>query len=84
MPSTYDSLLRLELQATGENENTWGEKANTNFELLGVAIAGHVSAAIGGSGNYTLSTANASTDEARRALITLSGLGRYASIKVGA
>lgn len=73
MPSTYDSLLRLELQATGENENTWGEKANTNFELLGAAIAGHVSVAVGGSGNYTLSTANASTDEARRAFITLSG-----------
>lgn len=73
MPSTYDPVLRLELQATGENENTWGEKTNTNLELLGQAIAGHVSVAATGSGDLTLSTANAATDEARRQIITLSG-----------
>lgn len=73
MPSTYEDLLRLELQATGENQNTWGTKTNNNLELLADAIAGHVSVAVGGSGNYTLTTANAVTDEARRAFITLSG-----------
>jgi hypothetical protein len=73
MPSTFDGLLRLELQATGENENTWGDKANTNFELIAAAIAGHVSVGITGSGDYTLTTANAATDEARQAYLTLSG-----------
>lgn len=73
MPSTYDPLLRLELQATGENENTWGDKTNSNIELLGQAIAGHVSVAITGSGDYSLSTSSGATDEARRAFITLSG-----------
>jgi hypothetical protein len=73
MPSTYDPLLRLELQATGENDNTWGDKTNTNLTLLGQAIAGHVSVAATGSGDLTLSTSNASTDEARRQIITLSG-----------
>lgn len=74
MASTYESLLRLELQATGENANTWGDKTNNNLELLGVAVAGHVSISIAGSGNYTLTTANAATDQARRAFITLTGL----------
>lgn len=74
MPSTFDPLLRLELQATGENQNTWGTKTNNNLELLGEAIAGHVSVAVAGSGNYTLTTANATTDEARYAFITLSGV----------
>jgi hypothetical protein len=73
VPSTFDPLLRLELQATGENENTWGDKANNNFELLGDAIAGHVSVVATGSGDLSLSTASGSTDEARRAFITLSG-----------
>lgn len=74
MPSTYDPLLRLELQATGENENTWGEKANDVFELTAQAIAGHVSVGAAGSGDLTLTTGNSVEDEARKAFITLSGL----------
>jgi hypothetical protein len=73
MPSTFDPLLRLELQATGENENTWGDKANNNFELLAQSIAGHVSVAATGSGDLNLTSGNAVTDEARQAFITLSG-----------
>lgn len=73
MPSTYDPLLRLELQATGENANTWGDKANTDFTLAAQAIAGWISVAIGGSGTYTLSTASGATDEARYSFITLTG-----------
>lgn len=74
MPSTYDPLLRLELQATGENENTWGDKANTDFTLTAQAIAGHVSVAIGGSGDVSLTAANAAEDEARRAFLSFSGV----------
>lgn len=73
MASTFDSLLRLELQATGENANTWGDKTNNNIELVADAIAGAVSISIAGSGDYTLTTANASTDQARKAFITLTG-----------
>jgi len=74
MASTYDPLLRLELQATGENINTWGEKTNTNLELLADAIAGFTSINVAGSGNYTLTTSNGAPDEARSAFIRLSGL----------
>lgn len=73
MASTFDSLLRLELQAPGENANTWGDKTNNNIELVADAIAGATSISIAGSGDYTLTTANASTDQARKAFITLTG-----------
>ena len=73
MPSTYDSLLRLELQAVGENSSTWGDKTNNNLELLADAIAGAVSINVAGSGNYTLTTANAADDQARNMFITLTG-----------
>ena len=73
MASSFDSLLRLELQATGENANTWGEKTNNNLELLSVAIAGALSISVAGSGDYTLTTANAASDQARFAFITLTG-----------
>ena len=34
MASTFTTRLRLEKQATGENANTWGDKTNTNFDLI--------------------------------------------------
>lgn len=73
MPSTYDPLLRLELQATGENATTWGIKTNTNLELLADSVAGAVNLNVAGSGDYTLSTANGADDEARQAILVLTG-----------
>lgn len=74
MPSTYDSILRLELQAVGENSSTWGTRTNNNLELIAQAIDGHVSVNIAGSGDYALTVAQASTDESRYNFITFSGL----------
>lgn len=73
MPSTYDPLLRLELQATGENATTWGVKTNTNLDLLAESIAGAVNLNVAGTGDYTLSTANGAEDEARQAILVLTG-----------
>jgi len=73
MPSTPESNLRLELQATGENATTWGAKTNTNLELLSQAIAGVASVNVGGSGNYTLVASNYASDEARAATLVLTG-----------
>lgn len=73
MPSTYDPLLRLELQATGENATTWGVKTNTNLDLIAESIAGAVTLNVAGSGDYTLSTANGAEDEARQAILILTG-----------
>ena len=72
MPSTYDPLLRLELQATGENATTWGTKTNNNLNLLAAAIAGTAIVSVS-SGDTTLSTANAATDQARAAILLVQG-----------
>lgn len=73
MASTYDALLRLELQQTGENANSWGEKTNTNLELIAEAIAGSSSINIAGSGNFTLTAENAAADQSRKMYLTLTG-----------
>lgn len=73
MPSTPESLLRAELQATGENATTWGTKTNNNIELLAEAIAGVANVNVGGSGNYTLTASNYVSDEARPATLVLTG-----------
>jgi len=72
MPSTYDSLLRLELQATGENATTWGTKTNNNLELIAAAIAGQTTLTLS-SANVSLTEANAATDQARSAILVLGG-----------
>lgn len=74
MPSTYDPLLRLELQATGENATTWGIKTNTNLDLLAESIAGAVTLDVAGSGDFTLTTASGAEDQARYAILVLTGL----------
>lgn len=74
MPSSYDPLLRLELQVVGENEDTWGDKTNTTIELLGEAVAGHATIDLTGVGTYTLSSSNAVSDESRKAFLSLTGV----------
>ena len=72
MPSTFTSRLRLELQATGENTDTWGERLNTVCELIEDALAGITTVNTTG-GTSILTTANSDTDEARRAAIKVTG-----------
>lgn len=72
MASTYSTNLRVELQANGENSTTWGTKANAVFNMLEQAISGVASVAMTDA-EYTLTTANGSTDEARNAVITMTG-----------
>jgi hypothetical protein len=72
MASSFSSDLRLELQTAGENSSTWGDKTNTNLELLEDAIAGMVSIATTG-GTTTLTTVNGGTDQARYAILKFTG-----------
>lgn len=72
MPSTYSTSLRLELQATGENNNTWGTNANGVFSRIDEAIAGVASVSMTDA-NYTLTANNGTSDEARQAIIHLTG-----------
>lgn len=72
MASTYSSLNRLELIASGEKSGTWGDITNTNWQLLETAVDGYVSVAMADA-NTTLSTANGSTDQARNKVVEVTG-----------
>jgi hypothetical protein len=72
MPSAYTASGRFVLQATGENNNTWGVILNQGaFQLIDTAIFGAVSFAL--SGTHALTTANGAADEARNAVINITG-----------
>src|SRR5210317_440179 len=75
MASTYSDRLKLELQGTGENAGTWGDRTNNNLEVLDAFAGGFLSKNVGGSADVTLTTANASaTSEASNKVIDLNGL----------
>jgi hypothetical protein len=74
MASTYSDRLKLELQGTGENAGTWGDKTNNNLDVVDAFVAGYLSKNVGGSSNVTLTTANASsTAESSNKVIELTG-----------
>lgn len=74
MSSTYTTRLRLEKQATGENSNTWGDRVNTNvLSLVDQAVGGYTTIALTSS-TVTLSVENGSIDQARAAMIELTGV----------
>lgn len=72
MPSTYDPLLRLELQATGENATTWGTKTNNNLDLIAEAIAGQTVVSVS-SVDVSLTSLDAATDQSRSAILVVQG-----------
>ena len=57
MASSYSTDLKLELMITGENAGTWGDKTNTNLNLVQQAVAGYEAVSIAG-GAQTTSTCN--------------------------
>ena len=74
MPSSYSSSLRLELQASGENANTWGIKTNNNLNLIEQAISGYTKITLASaSATYNLTIADASASEGRNAFIEFAG-----------
>jgi len=74
MASSYSTDLKLELMATGENSGTWGDKTNTNLNLLQQAIAGYQEVSIaGGAQTTTLVMSDAAISNARNAVIKFTG-----------
>lgn len=74
MASSYSPKLRLELINTGEQTGTWGLTNNKNLgTLLEQAIAGTAVITMTDA-NYTLSTTNGASDEARCAVIIAQGV----------
>jgi hypothetical protein len=76
MASSF-SDLGIELMATGENAGTWGDKTNTNLQIVEKSIAGYVEQAVtsGGTTALTITDGDAteSTSVARHAVIKLTG-----------
>ena len=74
MASSYSTDLKLELMVTGENSGTWGDKTNTNLNLLQQAIAGYEAISIAGGAQTTaLAMTDATISNARNAVIKLTG-----------
>jgi hypothetical protein len=78
MASSYSTDLKLELMVTGENAGTWGDKTNSNLNLVQQAIAGYEAVTITDSTTTALVMSNAALSNARNmvikiATITLTG-----------
>jgi hypothetical protein len=77
MASTASTLLKIELQATGENDGTWGTKANTAMARIEEAIAGYTAITMVNA-NYTLDDTQyventTTTAESHLAIIKVNG-----------
>jgi len=74
MASTYSTDLKIELMVTGENAGTWGDKTNTNWNVVQQAIAGYQAISIAGGAQTTaLVMTNATISTARNAVVKLTG-----------
>src|SRR5689334_13710078 len=72
MASTATSILRLEKQANGENDTTWGTKINNTFDMLESAIAGAASLAFTNA-DITLTNVDYTDDQAKKNVLYCSG-----------
>jgi hypothetical protein len=73
MASTYSTSLKLTLIGDGDQAGIWGQTTNTNLgTLLEQAITG-VQTITMADANYTLTSFNGITDEARNAVLVVTG-----------
>ena len=78
MASSYSSDLKLELMVTGENAGTWGDKTNTNLNLVQQAIAGFEQVTLSSGGTLALVMSDGALSNARNLVI------KFATITAGA
>ncbi len=73
MATTYSTSLKLALIGDGDQSGIWGQTTNTNLgTLVEQAITGVVSIVMTDA-NYTLTNFNGTTDEARNAVLVVTG-----------
>jgi hypothetical protein len=73
MASTYSPSLKITLPGDGDQAGLWGQTTNTNLgTLVEQAITGVVSITMSDA-NYTLTSFNGITDEARNAVLVVTG-----------
>jgi hypothetical protein len=71
MTSSYSTDLKLELMVTGENAGTWGDKTNTNLNLVQQAIAGVEGITLTDSATTTLTMSDAALSNARNMVLKI-------------
>jgi len=69
MASSYSSDLKLELMVTGENAGTWGDKTNTNLNLVQQAVAGFEQVTLSSGGTLALVMSDGALSNARNLVI---------------
>ena len=69
MASSYSSDLKLELMVTGENAGTWGDKTNTNLNLIQQAVAGFEQITLTSGGTVALTMSDGAISNARNLVI---------------
>tara|TARA_R100000805_G_C3624951_1_gene132845 strand:- start:3127 stop:4422 length:1296 start_codon:yes stop_codon:yes gene_type:complete len=79
MSSTYSSDLKLELMVTGQNAGTWGDKTNTNLNLIQQAIAGFESVTLSSGGTVALAMTDGALSNARNMVIKFATITAAAS-----
>ena len=73
MASTYSPSLKITLPGDGDQAGIWGQTTNTNLgTLIEQAITGVVSIVMSDA-NYTLTNFNGVSDEARNAVLVVTG-----------
>jgi hypothetical protein len=72
MASSYSTDLKLELMVTGENAGTWGDKTNTNLNLVQQAVAGYQAIDVASS-DVALVMTDGTISNARNAVLKLTG-----------
>lgn len=71
--TTFSTALKLELPGDGQQSGTWGQTTNKNLgTLIEQAITG-VQSIVMTDTNYTLTSLNGVSDEARNAVLVVSG-----------
>jgi len=70
--SSYSSDLKIELMVTGQNAGTWGDKTNTNLNLVQQAIAGYEAIDVASS-DVALAMTDGTISNARNATLKLTG-----------
>ena len=73
MASSYSTDLKLELMVTGENAGTWGDKTNTNLNLVQQAIAGYEAVALSDGDTVALAMSDAALSNARNMILKFTG-----------
>jgi hypothetical protein len=71
--TTYSTVLKLELPGDGQQVGTWGQTTNKNFGTLVEQAVTGVRTIVMVDADYTLTSLNGTTDEARNAVIIATG-----------